>query len=61
MDLHGAERYLRGILLIAGAVWSSFIAYDNRAKPWRLIGSVLVALILFGLSYFAIGSWPIWN
>ena len=59
MDFHQAERYLRGALLLAGAIWSGFIAYDNRAQPLRLLGSALVALILFGFAYFAIGSWPI--
>jgi hypothetical protein len=61
MDFHQAERYLRGVLLVVSAIWSSIIAYDSRAKPARLIGSALVALILFGLAYFAIGSWPIWD
>ena len=61
MDFHQAERYLRGALLLASAIWSGFIAYDNRANPGRLIGSALVALFLFGLAYFAIGSWPIWD
>jgi hypothetical protein len=61
MDFHQAERYLRGALLIAGAIWSAMIAYDSRTKPWRLIGSALVTLILAGLAYFAVGSWPIWN
>jgi hypothetical protein len=61
MDFHQAERYLRGALLAASAIWSSIIAYDNRGRPVRLIGSVLVALILFGLAYFAIGSWPVWD
>jgi len=61
MDFHQAERYLRGVLLIASAIWSGMIAYDNRARPWRLIGSALVALILFGLAYFAVRSWPVWE
>jgi hypothetical protein len=61
MDFHQAERYLRGVLLLASAIWSGIIAYDNRRRPVRLILSVLVALFLFGLAYFAIGSWPIWD
>ena len=61
MDFHQAERYLRGALLLASAIWSGFTAYDNRTKSARLIGSALVALFLFGLAYFAIGSWPIWD
>jgi hypothetical protein len=61
MDFHQAEGYLRGALLLASAIWSSFIAYDNRAKLTRLIGSALVALFLFGLAYFSISSWPIWD
>jgi thiol:disulfide interchange protein len=61
MDFHQAERYLRGALLLACAIWSGFIAYNNRAKPGRLIGSVLVALFLLALACVAIGSWPIWD
>jgi hypothetical protein len=61
MDFHEAERYLRGVLLVAFAIWSSFIAYDNRAKPRSLVGSALVALFLLWLAYFAIGSWPVWD
>ena len=61
MDFHQAERYLRGVLLVASAIWSSLIAYDNRRRPIRLIGSAIVALILFGLAYFAIGSLPVWD
>jgi uncharacterized membrane protein AbrB (regulator of aidB expression) len=61
MDFHQAERYLRWALLLACAIWSGFIAYDNRVKPARLIGSALVALFLFGLAYLAIGSCPIWD
>ena len=61
MDFHQAERYLRGVLLLASAIWSGIIAYDNRARPRWLIGSVLVAVFLFGLAYFAIGSWPVWD
>jgi hypothetical protein len=61
MDFHRTERYLRGVLLVASAIWSTIIAYDSRGRPARLIGSVLVALILFTLAYFAIGSWPVWD
>jgi len=61
MDFHQAERYLRGALLLVCAVWSSLIAYDNRARPGRLLGAVLVALVLYALAYFGISSWPIWG
>jgi hypothetical protein len=61
MDFHQAERYLRGVLLVAFAVCSAIIAYDNRAKPRWLVGSALVALVLFGLAYAAVGTWPIWD
>jgi cytochrome c-type biogenesis protein CcmH/NrfG len=61
MDFHQAERYLRGALLLASAIWSSIIAYDSRTNPVRLTGSMIVALVLLALAYFAIGSWPAWE
>lgn len=48
------EQYLQAVSLALGAIYNSVIAFDNRGRLWKCIGSAATAIFLAVSAYLRI-------